>query len=265
LKQNTQAAVGDSALALVHWTRSAKQHNIDSLVKAGDYYLAGLGAVASPENAAACYQAAGESLQSAQALWNLGWMHENGIGIDQDFHLAKRFYDQALEINQQEAYLPVMLSLWKLRWRGWWNTVTRGGIKGIDDGPTKAKRLSLSEWISDFLKADAEMNMQYEADDWDSQYDPMPGGDDGYYDDDIDDDVFVTLLIGGLLAALGWLIWHRQQVQRAAEARRQLEQAAQQGGEQQQPPVNQQQADRGVFPQPGQAEFNDWIAGGVGH
>jgi SEL1 protein len=192
-------------------------------------------------------------------------MHENGIGIDQDFHLAKRFYDQALEINQQEAYLPVMLSLWKLRWRGWWNTVTRGGIKGIDDGPTKAKRLSLSEWISDFLKADAEMNMQYEADDWDSQYDPMPGGDDGYYDDDIDDDVFVTLLIGGLLAALGWLIWHRQQVQRAAEARRQLEQAAQQGGEQQQPPVNQQQADRGLFPQPGQAEFNDWIAGGVGH
>ena len=107
--------------------------------------------------------------------------------------------------------------------------------------------------------------MQYEADDWDSQYDPMPGGDDGYYDDDIDDDVFVTLLIGGLLAALGWLIWHRQQVQRAAEARRQLEQAAQQGVDQQQALANQQQADRGLFPQPGQPEFNDWVAGGVGH
>lgn len=267
-KQDAQAAVGDSALALVHWTRSAKQHNIDSLVKAGDYYLAGLGAVASPENAAACYQAASESLQSAQALWNLGWMHENGIGIDQDFHLAKRFYDQALEINQQEAYLPVMLSLWKLRWRGWWNTVTRGGIKGIDDGPSKVKRLSLSEWLNDFLKADAEMNAQYEADDWDSNYDPMPGGDDGYYDDDIDDDVFVTLMIGGLLAALGWLIWHRQQLQRAGEARRQGAQAAQQGvdqQQQQQPPVDEQQADRGLFPQPGQPGFNDWIAGGVGH
>jgi SEL1 protein len=271
LKQNTKAAVGDSALALVHWTRSAKQHNIDSLVKAGDYYLAGLGAVASPENAAACYQAAGESLQSAQALWNLGWMHENGVGIDQDFHLAKRFYDQALEINQQEAYLPVMLSLWKLRWRGWWNTVTRGGIKGIDDEPSTAKRLSLSEWLNDFLKADAEMNAQYEADDWDSNYDPMPGGDDAYYDDDIDDDVFVTLMIGGLLAALGWLIWHRQQLQRAVEARRQGAQAAQQGDDQQQqqqqqePPVDEQQADRGMFPQPGQPEFNDWVAGGVGH
>jgi SEL1 protein len=263
-KQNTRAAVGDSALALVHWTRSAKQHNIDSLIKAGDYYLAGMGAAASPENAAACYQAAGESLQSAQALWNLGWMHENGIGIDQDFHLAKRFYDWALEINQQEAYLPVMLSLWKLRWRGWWNTVTRGGIKGIDDGPSKTKRLSLSEWLNDFLKADAEMTAQYEADDWDANYDPMPGGDDGYYDEVVDDDVFVTLMIGGLLAALGWLIWHRQQLQRAVEARRQ---AGQQGGDQQQqqPPIDEQQVDRGLFPQPGQPEFNDWVAGGVGH
>jgi SEL1 protein len=126
----------------------------------------------------------------------------------------------------------------------------------------------LSEWFNDFLKADAEMNAQYEADDWDSNYDPMPGGDDAYYEDDIDDDVFVTLMIGGLLAALGWLIWHRQQLQRAVEARRQGAQAAPQGvdqQQQQQPPVNEQQADRGLFPQPGQPEFNDWVAGGVGH
>jgi SEL1 protein len=156
-----------------------------------------------------------------------------------------------------------MLSLWKLRWRSWWNTVTRGGIKGINDEPGKTKRLSLSEWLEDFLKADAEMNAQYEADDWDSQYeDTMPGGDDSWSDDgEIDDDVFVTLMLGGLLAALGWLIWHRQQLQRAAEARRQ--QGVQQG--EQQAPVPEQQPDRGVFPQPGQLGFNDWVAGGVGH
>lgn len=268
LKKNTEATLGDAALALVHWTRSAKQRNIDSLVKAGDYYLAGLGAVASPENAAACYQAAGESLSSAQALWNLGWMHENGIGIEQDFHLAKRFYDQALEVNPKEAYMPVMLSLWKLRWRSWWNTVTRGGIKGINDEPGKARK-SLSEWLDDFLKADAEMNMQYEADDWDAQHDPMPGGDDSWNDDiEIDDDVLVTLLVGGLIAALGALIWHRQQLQRQAEERRQRAQVEQQGGgmqqQQPQPPVP-EQGDRGLFPQPGQPGFNDWVAGGVGH
>ncbi|KAL1589840.1 hypothetical protein WHR41_01754 [Cladosporium halotolerans] len=263
LKQNTQTALGDATLALVHWTRSAKQHNIDSLVKAGDYYLSGLGTVASPENAAACYQAAGESLQSAQALWNLGWMHENGVGIDQDFHLAKRFYDQALEINQ-EAYLPVKLSLWKLRWRSWWNTVTRGGIKGIDDESEKRKKRSLSEWLDDFLKADAEMYaQQYEADDWDAQHDPMPGGDDTWDDDiDVDDDVFVALMLGGLLAALGWLMWHRNQLQRAAEARRREAEGGRQQQQQQQP-MAQQQPDQGLFPQPGQPEFNDWVAGGV--
>lgn len=259
LKQNTQIAVEDAALSLVHWTRSAKQHNIDSLVKAGDHYLSGLGTLASPENAAACYQAAGESLQSAQALWNLGWMHENGIGIDQDFHLAKRFYDQALETNQ-EAYLPVKLSLWKLRWRSWWNSVTHGGIKGIDDEAETRKKRSFSEWLDDFLKADAEMYAaeQYEADDWDAQHDRMPGGDDSWGDEyDDEDDLFVALMLGGLLAALGWLVWHRQQLVRQ---RREAQDAQRQ---QQQVPM--QQVDGGLFPQPGQPGHDDWLAGGVGH
>jgi hypothetical protein len=30
----------------------------------------------------------------AQALFNLGYMHEYGAGLPQDFHLAKRFYDR---------------------------------------------------------------------------------------------------------------------------------------------------------------------------
>lgn len=125
--------VGDAALALIYWTRSAKQSNIDSMVKMGDYYLKGLGTPPDQEKAAACYLAAAETLQSAQAMWNLGWMHENGIGIEQDFHLAKRFYDQALETNPREAYLPVLLSLYKLRLRSWWNTVTNGRVNSIQD------------------------------------------------------------------------------------------------------------------------------------
>lgn len=83
-----------------------------------------------------CYQTAAEFQQSAQALWNLGWMHENGIGVDQDFHLAKRFYDQALETNQ-EAYLPVKLSLLKLRMRSLWNTFTNGHVNSIQSDPGK--------------------------------------------------------------------------------------------------------------------------------
>lgn len=126
----------NAALALVYWTRSAKQTNIDSLVKMGDYYLHGIGTEPDMERAASCYMSASEFQQSAQALYNLGWMHENGVGLDQDFHLAKRFYDHALETND-EAYLPVTLSLFKLRLRSAWNTLTHGRINSIQDEPGK--------------------------------------------------------------------------------------------------------------------------------
>lgn len=125
----------DAWLALIYWTRSAEQKNIDSMVKLGDYYLEGLGTKPDREKAAACYQAAADTMQSAQAMWNLGWMHENGIGMEQDFHLAKRQYDLALETNPREAYLPVVLALYKLRFRSWWNTITNGGVKSIQDEP----------------------------------------------------------------------------------------------------------------------------------
>jgi len=126
-------AFGDAALALMYWTRSAAQSNIDSAVRMGDYYLEGIGTNRDEEKAAAAYGVASERMQSAQAMWNLGWMHENGIGMEQDFHLAKRFYDQALEANKVEAYLPVQLALVKLRVRSWWNSVTHGKVNSIRD------------------------------------------------------------------------------------------------------------------------------------
>jgi SEL1 protein len=126
----------NAELALIYWTRSAKQTNIDSMVKMGDYYLNGIGTRADMEKAVSCYTGASEFHQSAQALYNLGWMHENGVGLNQDFHLAKRFYDQALETNE-EAYLPVTLSLFKLRLRSAWNTFTHGRVNSIHDEPSK--------------------------------------------------------------------------------------------------------------------------------
>lgn len=132
----------DAALALIYWTRSAKQTNIDSMVKMGDYYLNGVGTEADMEKAASCYTAASEFHQSAQALFNLGWMHENGVGLDQDFHLAKRYYDHALETND-EAYLPVTLSLFKLRLRSAWNTLTHGRVNSIQDEPGRLPKRSI--------------------------------------------------------------------------------------------------------------------------
>ncbi|KAF9565588.1 HCP-like protein [Agrocybe pediades] len=140
-------------LALTQWIRAAAQRNIDALVKVGDYYYHGLGVPEESEQsrlekAARYYQSASDTQMSALAMWNLGWMYENGIGVPQDFHLAKRHYDLALETNS-ESYLPVALSLVKLYARSIWHTLMGGenglNLWGPDDDqsvkPTEGKQI----------------------------------------------------------------------------------------------------------------------------
>ncbi|KAI9663993.1 MAG: ERAD-associated protein [Bathelium mastoideum] len=278
----------DAALALTYWTRSAKQNNIDSMVKMGDYYLEGLGTTPDSEKAAACYQAAAETMQSAQAMWNMGWMHENGIGLEQDFHLAKRMYDQALETNPVEAYLPVTLALFKLRIRSAWNTATHGKVNSIRDEPAPRKPFSLSEFVQHFLEADAaayyealnaagaggDPNDPLDGNEWETTAGPdgLPG--DEIYDE-IDEGILESLVILGLVGLLAWLVWYRQQ--RLERRRREAEERARGGGviadpngggvvgEERAPAVPGQQPDGGFFPPPEDPNFNQWIAGGVGH
>ncbi|KAM5533642.1 hypothetical protein V8D89_012690 [Ganoderma adspersum] len=141
-----QSPSNDTArLALTQWIRSAAQRNVDALVKVGDYYYHGLGVPDEPESsrwekAAGYYQSAADTQMSALAMWNLGWMYENGVGVPQDFHLAKRHYDLAYETNS-EAYLPVLLSLVKLHARSVWHTLM-GGAGGLTiwDGDEETTR-----------------------------------------------------------------------------------------------------------------------------
>ncbi|KAK9320461.1 hypothetical protein V1517DRAFT_375626 [Lipomyces orientalis] len=150
-------------VALIYWTRASKQGNVDATVKMGDYYLKGIGCERDNVKSAACYQAAAEYQQSALALWNLGWMHENGLGVEQDFHLAKRFYDLALTTNS-EAYLPVTLALYKLRLRSFWNSITGGSVNGIgvDQIDEKSDKTSWSfseffrRWFEDLNREDSD-------------------------------------------------------------------------------------------------------------
>ncbi|KAF7560906.1 hypothetical protein G7046_g3233 [Stylonectria norvegica] len=208
-------------LALIYWTRSSRQSNIDSLVKMGDYYFSGLGADLDIGKAVQCYTGASDYAQSAQALFNLGWMHENGIGLDQDFHLAKRYYDYALEVNE-EAYLPVTLSLLKLRLRSAWNTLTDGPVHSIQDEPKVGKERSLSEWIANFLQND---NLRY-ADEFDADggYEDTIGTGDAEIDED---GIFESFLIIGITGVLIFLLYWRQRMQQrhlqAEDARRREE------------------------------------------
>lgn len=129
------------------------------------------------------------------------------------------------------------------------------------------KDWSLSEWLNNFLQDDT----QYYDDVYDDTYgDSMPGGDPL----DFDDGIAESFVILGLAAALVFLVMYRQQRQQAARRREEetRRQQQQQGGahpganaRNQQPQQPQQQQDRGLFPQPGDPEFAQWAAGGVGH
>jgi hypothetical protein len=41
-------------------------------------------------------------------------MHQWGVGLDLDPHLAKRYFDLAVELDPEEAYFPAKLSLFLL-------------------------------------------------------------------------------------------------------------------------------------------------------
>uniref|UniRef100_A0A3P9HTU6 Protein sel-1 homolog 1 n=1 Tax=Oryzias latipes TaxID=8090 RepID=A0A3P9HTU6_ORYLA len=99
--------------ALLHWTRAAAQGYTVARIKLGDYHFYGFGTDVDYETAVIHYRLASEQQNGAQAMFNLGYMHEKGLGIKRDIHLAKRFYDMAAEASP-DAQVPVFLALCKL-------------------------------------------------------------------------------------------------------------------------------------------------------
>ncbi|MGH0180917.1 UNVERIFIED_CONTAM: hypothetical protein FKN15_005816 [Acipenser sinensis] len=99
--------------ALLHWNRAAAQGYTVARIKLGDYHFYGYGTDVDYETAVIHYRLASEQQHNAQAMFNLGYMHEKGLGIKQDIHLAKRFYDMAAEASP-DAQVPVFLALCKL-------------------------------------------------------------------------------------------------------------------------------------------------------
>jgi len=101
------------AKALQMWKRSAHQGYINSRIKLGDYHYYGRGTPVDYEAAASHYKTAGDQHNSAQAYFNLGYMHEQGLGFERDIHLAKRHYDLASEASA-DAFAPVTIALAKI-------------------------------------------------------------------------------------------------------------------------------------------------------
>jgi TPR repeat protein len=88
----THPSLGDVSLfaeqdvyvrALMYWRRAAAQGFSAAQVKLGDYHYYGLGTPVDYEMAASHYRLASEQQHNAQAMFNLGYMHEQGLGMQQ--------------------------------------------------------------------------------------------------------------------------------------------------------------------------------------
>ncbi|XP_073734514.1 protein sel-1 homolog 2 isoform X10 [Callorhinus ursinus] len=100
-------------MALLLWNRAAIQGNAFARVKIGDYHYYGYGTKKDYQTAATHYSIAADKYHSAQAMFNLAYMYEHGLGITKDIHLARRLYDMAAQ-SSPDAHIPVFFALMKL-------------------------------------------------------------------------------------------------------------------------------------------------------
>ncbi|KAI4351037.1 hypothetical protein L6164_005426 [Bauhinia variegata] len=139
----TDAEMHERAHSL--WWQASEQGNEHAALLIGDAYYYGRGTARDYERAAEAYMHA-KSQSNAQAMFNLGYMHEHGQGLPFDLHLAKRYYDEALE-HDPAAKLPVTLALTSLWMRK--NYADSFMVKMIDSLPEVYPKVEA--WVENVL------------------------------------------------------------------------------------------------------------------
>ncbi|DBA05100.1 TPA: hypothetical protein N0F65_000788 [Lagenidium giganteum] len=112
----------DASIMLYKW--AAIQGNVDANLKIGDFYYYGKGDHPVDYKKASAHYSLASKRSNAQAMFNLGLMYEHGVGVHQDFHLAKRFFDKAKDTHA-DAFVPATLALWKLKMHMLWTQTKR--------------------------------------------------------------------------------------------------------------------------------------------
>ena len=111
-------AATSTAMRALHYHRlAASQGNVKSLLRIGDAYYYGEGTDVSLPKSISAYRQASEQ-RNPHAMFNLAHMHEHGVGMEKDLHLAKRYYDMVLTASP-EAKIIVTLALKKLSAHQW--------------------------------------------------------------------------------------------------------------------------------------------------
>lgn len=149
----------DQSLLLNMYKCAARQGSISARLKLGDaYYYGHWGAEINYHNAAAEYQIA--SATSGQALYNLGYMHEYGLGVPKSSVQAKMYYKMGQQADRHGS-IPLELALLRLKVHSWvelahrtctdytWCasilnlsvTSSRGAQQDIDEAITEASQI----------------------------------------------------------------------------------------------------------------------------
>ena len=93
-------------------------HTHTTQLRLGDFNYYGSGGGGADYEAAAEHYRVGEAQRSAEAMFNLGWMCQHGIGVEKDLHLSRRYFDLALQTDLQ-SWAPVRLAIAYLELE-WW-------------------------------------------------------------------------------------------------------------------------------------------------
>ncbi|CAG2181443.1 unnamed protein product, partial [Oppiella nova] len=102
------------SLAVKYWTQSAAQGLSFSRIKVGDYHYYGMGTPVNYGLAAQYYRKASELRFSSQALFNLGFLHEKGLGVHRNTKMALIYYDMSAQVDS-DAKVAVFLAKHKLK------------------------------------------------------------------------------------------------------------------------------------------------------
>ncbi len=143
--------------ALKFYAWAAKQGNIESRVRMGDYMFFGIPGLLHPdyEKATSFYRYASDA-RDPEGMWNLAYAYQFGLGLrSNDYFLAKRYYDMCAETNP-DATAPVRLALIVLRIQQAYDAIFHGGSTvGLP-----AFIITLKNWIGNHSITTDQMKQQ---------------------------------------------------------------------------------------------------------
>lgn len=107
-------------LALKLWVQASESYNADARARAADYLLEGIGCDdPQPETAAEYYKVLSK-MRMGYGYYMLGWLHEHGVGLRKDVHLALRHYQYSVDTPSGwlSSHVAILRSQLKLLFAG---------------------------------------------------------------------------------------------------------------------------------------------------